>query len=385
MEWTTVQCAHCQTTYKYRNAPSLAREIRRGIPCPHCYRLQPADLKRFRWRRLGCFWLVIVPFVGGLFGGAGLKVAGILLGAAALSLVLEAMAGRARYKMRAIVLMESGALLDPDENAESLYQRAGHAEPEEAAKLLYRVAALTPKRLEVWTELAQCLAAQRRLDEARSALERALILDPASAQVWQAKAGVSMADDRFDEALRHLDYTLTLAPDEATVWSNRAMVLQRLKRLPEAAESAGRAVELEPSNPVNWLNRARLEEQLGHPDARESYLQFLARTDAYEARHDVLLFRGVDLAVRAEEIRRKLRPHKGDLPDLAVHHKLTVTEGPEGLVAWSAGGEGEVMAPVEALERAAGRGLVLDPGTAGEKRWTAAELADLREDVLLSR
>lgn len=432
MEWLTIRCAHCQTTYKRKArsvAPGLSPETRRAMPCPHCFRLQPVDAGLYRWRRLGCIWLLVVPLicaaVAGLFQALGFDertrpvLAIIALLAAFASVLLEATSAKGRYKMRAIRLMEAGELLDPDENPESLYQQAGRAvaagDQATAAKLLYRVAALTPDRLEAWTELAQCLAAQGRFEEAFPALERALILNPESPLVWQAKAGCALSAGRFEEALRHLDHALVLTPEDSTVWANRAMVLQRLKQLPEAAESAAQAVELDPANPVNWLNRARLQEQVGE-DPRESYLNFLARTDAMAARTDgPLQFRGVDLEARAQEVRAKLRASGGEPPALAGHRRLYLSvtaaslaesllkgqlqvEYEEQAAGWTAadgfvvaytqlpaGVSGQPVAPVEALDLAAGRGLVLDPGTAGERRWSGEELAALREDVLLSR
>jgi len=265
MEWLTIRCAHCDTTYRRKAksvAPGLSLETRRAMPCPQCFRLQPPDAALYRARRVGCLWVFVLAAcallgfglgVLGLQNYASRAFAGVALVAAVLTVGLELATANARYRMRAIRLMEAGELLDPDENPEFLYQQAGRAaatgDQAGAAKLLYRVAALTPARLEVWTELAQCLAAQGRFDEAFPALERALILNPESPLVWQAKAGCALSAGRLDEALRHMDHVLVLTPEDSTVWANRAMVLQRLKQLPEAAASAAQAVELDPSNP----------------------------------------------------------------------------------------------------------------------------------------
>lgn len=318
MHWLSIECAHCGTAYKRKAksvAPGLSAETRRAMPCPHCFRLQPRDARTDRARRLGWVWLLVLVACAGLgfgLGALGLQAyaprafAAVALVAGLLTVGLELVTNNARYKLRAIRLMEAGELLDPDENGESLYQQAGRAaaagDQETTAKLLYRVAALTPTRLEAWTELAQSLASLQRFDEAFAALERAQILEPDSLLVWQAKAGCSLSAGRLEEALRHLDHVLEKAPGDATVWANRAMVLQRLKRLPEALDSAGEAVDKDPANPVNWLNQARLQEQLGDPGARESYRSFLARAEALGASHH----RGVDLEARAREVRARL-------------------------------------------------------------------------------
>ena len=126
----------------------------------------------------------------------------------------------------------------------------------EAANLLGRAAALTPKDAVAHNNHGNALRSLGKHLSALACYDRALVLRSDYAEAYYNR-GVTLYELGFsDEAIADFDRALTLRPQWAAAWNNRGTALRALGRLQEALSSYDRAVDLKSNHAEAHNNRA---------------------------------------------------------------------------------------------------------------------------------
>ncbi len=169
-------------------------------------------------------------------------------------------AAQARFMASSLPFYEQACRLTPDDPGAcvalgGLYEQL--ARLDDAAVILERGIARSPKAAELYAGLAQVRRQQRRDAAAEEVLRRGIRADPAAADLHDDLGSVLADGGRRDEAVAEFREAIRLNPDSAGAQWNLGLCLLASGRTGEAQASLGRALELQPRNADALVARAQ--------------------------------------------------------------------------------------------------------------------------------
>jgi len=159
--------------------------------------------------------------------------------------------------------------------------------PTDAAALLERVAAGSPRDATAHNNYGNVLRALGRYGKALTSYERAIAIHADYADAHYNR-GVTLQDLRqYAQALASYDRALELKADYASAWNNRGAALRALERREEALASYDRALAARPDYAEAHNNRGVALQELGRLDeALTSYDRAIALRPRYAEAHN---------------------------------------------------------------------------------------------------
>ncbi len=119
---------------------------------------------------------------------------------------------------------------------------------DEAAQLCRRACALSPERVEPYTNLGNVLTAMGQFDEAEAAYRRAIALSPGCALAWNNLGLLYQRVGRWSEAEEAAERALSLEPGSPKLLAARASLLSEEGRLAEAIDLFEQALKRDPEH-----------------------------------------------------------------------------------------------------------------------------------------
>lgn len=201
----------------------------------------------------------------------------------------------------------------------------------EARALLLEPARVSPKSIEILTELASCEVNLGNADEADKLLKRALAIDPAYSAAIMVMGDLLYNTGRFDEAARHFEAVAALEPGDAVSRYRLGLSLVRLQRVDAALAALREALAIFPAYEEAAAELLKLCTASGQTSEAVALFSDIAKDRPADAiarlNHGVALLAGGKVREAATELAEAVRLD----PDLGVaYNKLGICHARAG-------------------------------------------------------